>query len=486
MVQVHLRRWRSISVVVAVAATTWLGAPTALADPAVVGPLAPANPYLGPIGTAAMHGDAGSSDVTPLPGPGNGPHDVTVYPFMAACPTVLQGSDAMIVALCTTMIGQVPTVHLIDPKAGAVPVGQSAAQLALAKGSLLGGVYAYLDNDNRLVVVDGNRQLLRISHTQTPDGTWRLDVADALDLSGAVAAGDNVTGLSPDWEGNVWFATAHGTVGYVGTDRTLHSIALPAGEQVQNSISTSVAGTAVATTHALYQLSRDGDQVVIDWRQPYDRGPARKPGQLSWGTGSTPTYFGPTTGSDFVTIVDNADPLVSLQVYRTDTGDRVCSQQVLTAASADGSRSGSENSPVGIGQSVYVAGTYGYPYPATPDGAGPAVPATAPFNGGMTRVDIDPVGCHVVWDNTIRSSAVPHLSTGDGKIYTATRDGAADTSPVDGYSFAVVDPRDGSRVGSTPLPGTILGDTLQMSALVTATGEYFQGTISGIVRVRPQ
>ena len=98
------------------------------------------------------------------------------------------------------------------------------------------------------------------------------ELADVVDLSGAVAADDNVTGLAPDWEGNVWFATGHGTVGYVGTDRIAHSIALPEGEQVQNSISTSPTGTAVATTHALYQLKRNGDEVVIDWRQPYDRG----------------------------------------------------------------------------------------------------------------------------------------------------------------------------------------------------------------------
>ncbi|WP_206029251.1 hypothetical protein [Rhodococcus sp. (in: high G+C Gram-positive bacteria)] len=456
----------------------------ATATPSVSGPLAPANPYLGPVGTSTMHGDAGSSDVTPLPGPGTGPHEVTAFPMMAACPTVLQGSDGMVVSLCTTMIGQIPTIHLIDPKADATPLGRSVAQLPLAKGSLLGGVYAYLDNENRLVAVDGNRQLVRISHAQNPDGSWRLELADVIDLSGAVASDDNVTGLAPDWEGNVWFATGHGTVGYVGTDRIAHSIALPEGEQVQNSISTSPTGTAVATTHALYQLKRSGDEVVIDWRQPYDRGPARNPGQLSWGTGSTPTYFGPSTGSDFLTIVDNAHPTVSLHVYRADTGAEVCTQPVLSAASQDGSPSGSENSPVGIGHSVYVAGTYGYPYPTTPEGAGPAVPATAPFNGGMTRVDIDPVGCHVVWDNTIRSSAVPHLSTADGSIYTVTRDGAANTSPLDGYSFAVIDSKDGSQIGSTPLPSTILNDTLQMSALITESGEYFQGTISGIVRVR--
>ena len=64
------------------------------------------------------------------------------------------------------------------------------------------------------------------------------------------------------------------------------------------------------TTFALYELILDGSgNPQILWSQTYDRGPARKPGQLSWGTGSTPTYFGPT-GVDYLTIVDNASPQV--------------------------------------------------------------------------------------------------------------------------------------------------------------------------------
>ncbi len=159
--------------------------------------------------------------------------------MMAACPTVLQGSDGMVVSLCTTMIGQIPTIHLIDPKADATPLGRSVAQLPLAKGSLLGGVYAYLDNENRLVAVDGNRQLVRISHAQNPDGSWRLELADVIDLSGAVAADDNVTGLAPDWEamsGSPPGTAPSGMSARIESRTALHS---PEGEQVQNSISTS-------------------------------------------------------------------------------------------------------------------------------------------------------------------------------------------------------------------------------------------------------
>ena len=472
------RRARSVGTVLAVLLAV-LGCGTLPAGAAPQwGPPAAPNPFLGPAGTSTMHGDAGSTDVTPLPGPGTGPFTLSAYPLVSACPTLLQGSDRLVVALCTSVAGQVPTVHLIDPAAPAAPFGSSLATFALAKGSLLGGVYAFLDNDNRLVVVDGNRQLLRLGHSQDPEGRWRITVDSRVDLSGSVPPGDNVTGLTPDWQGNVWFTTGGGVVGAVDRAGVAHALPLAAGEQVQNSISTSPAGTAVATTHALYQFTLRDGAVRVDWRRDYDRGPDRKPGQLSHGTGSTPTYFGPSTGSDFVAIVDNADPQVSLRVFRADSGDEICSLPVL------GSPGGSENSPIGIANSVYVAGTYGYPYPAVPDGAGPAVPTNAPFTGGMTRVDIDPIGCHQVWSNDVRSAAVPHLSTGDGLLYTVIRHGFDVTTPLDGFSFAVIDPADGSVEHTSPLPGTAVNDTLQMSGLVTDTGDFWQGTVTGILRIR--
>lgn len=468
-------QFRPIRVAVLVTAFAILVPGSSAAQPAW-GPFAPPNPYLGPTGTSTMHGDASSSDATPLAGPGSSVV-VEALPLGAACPTVLAGSDDLTVALCTSILGQIPTVYLFDRGARSV-----SAQLPLVKGSLLGGVYAYLDESNRLVAVDGSRRLVRVAHERTPSGSWRLFVETAIDLSGAISLGDNVTGLAPDWAGNVWFATGAGVVGVVDRSGGTRTVNLPAGERVQNSISTSPRGTAVATTHALYQLGLSSDGAPeVDWRAPYERGSARKPGQLSWGTGSTPTYFGPHTGSDFLTIVDNADNQVHLLVYRATSGELVCSQPVLAMGGP-----GSENSPIGIGSSVFVASTYGYPYPTVPDDAGPAVPDSAPFTGGMTRVDVDDSGCHVVWDNAVRSSAVPRLSAADGEIYTVTRIGAAATSPLDGFAYTVLDPASGAVEFSQPMPGTILSDTLQMSPLINANREILQGTITGIVRLAPR
>ncbi|WP_033819096.1 hypothetical protein [Kitasatospora sp. MBT63] len=446
------------------------------------GPLPPHNPYAGPDGTATMHGDTGSSDATVLPGPRPGAALTSHRTALAsACPTVLVGADGYPVALCTTIFGLTPTVHLLDPADG-----HSLAELPLTKGSLLGGVYAYLDQRDRLVAVDGARDLLRIGHRRTAAGGWELFVDGRLSLAGAVPDGDAVTGLSPDWQGRVWFATGKGVVG-TADDRTgaVRTLVLPAGEQIANSISTAPGGTAVATTHATYLLTAGADGTPrVAWRQPYDRGPGRKPGQLSWGTGSTPTFFGPATGTDYLTVVDNAAPTVHLLVYRTGSGEQVCSVPVLKAGG-----SGSENSPIAAGNAVFVAGTYGYPYPKLPDGAGPSVPASGAFTGGFSRVDVraDGSGCDLVWDNRLRSAAVPRLSTADGLIRTVLRSpvipGTDATSVLDPYSYAEIDPATGAVVRTRWLGSGFVFDTLQMAGTVAPGRVVLQGTTTGVLRI---
>ncbi|MFI6686533.1 hypothetical protein [Streptomyces sp. NPDC050485] len=477
MRSVFASRAAAVAAVVALS----IGTASAAACPGGGVPLPPHNPYAGPDGTATMHADTGSSDTTRLPGPGAGPLTSHLAALGAACPTVLDGSDGHPVALCTTHAGQIPTVHLLDPD-----TGDSIAQLPLTKGSLLGGVYAYLDNHDRLVVIDGNRTLLRIAHRKHADRTWQLYVDHSLSLAGAVPATDAVVGLSPDWHGRVWFATAGGVVG-TADDRTatVKTLALPAGEHIANSISTAPEGTLISTTHATYLLTSTADGTPhIRWRQTYDRGPGRKPGQLSWGTGSTPTFFGPHTGTDYVTLVDNAAPTVNLLVYRTRDGQQVCKIPVLKAGG-----SGSENSPIGAGRSVYVASTYGYPYPALPPDAGPSVPPSAPFTGGMSRVDIRPngKGCDLKWDTTVRSAAVPRLSLADHRIHTVLREpatpGSTTPSPQDRFTYAQIDPDSGKVTRTLPLGAGPAYDTLQQVGTIAPGGIVYEGTITGILRI---
>src|SRR3954468_14339150 len=58
---------------------------SAVAVAAAFGPLPPANPFAGPVGTSTMHGDTASSDTTPYHGPSGAPN-VRFQELGAACP----------------------------------------------------------------------------------------------------------------------------------------------------------------------------------------------------------------------------------------------------------------------------------------------------------------------------------------------------------------------------------------------------------------
>lgn len=54
----------------------------------------------------------------------------------------------------------------------------------------------------------------------------------------------------------------------------------------------------------------------VAWRTPYDRGSAQKPGQLSQGSGTTPTVL----PGGLVAFADNAEPRMHVVVLRTSDG----------------------------------------------------------------------------------------------------------------------------------------------------------------------
>ncbi|GAA2367820.1 hypothetical protein Cme02nite_28290 [Catellatospora methionotrophica] len=454
-------------------ALTLPGTPVAAGPPEFV-PAAPQNPATAPAGGASTHGDSASAKTFAQPGPAGAPVTVTRATLLAACPTLLHGGDGQLLALCTDVLGQNPAVHLLDRA-----TGNSLARLTIAKGNLLGGVYAYLDDTDRVVVVDGNRDLLRIEHRRGLFGIWTLRVAEKTSLAAAVAADDSVVGVLAGYDRRVWFITAAGTVGvYDPATGAVSAYRLPAGERIANSLSTVPGGVAVTSDHALYLFDAGAAGTpALRWRHAYDRGPTRKPGQLSWGSGATPVFFGPASGTEYVVITDNAAPHSNLLVLRAADGGLVCSRPLFTGRAA----SGTENAPVAAGRSVFLTNTYGYNYPALPPDAGPSVPDDADFTGGLVRVDVraDGTGCDQVWETTTRSAALPRLSTADGKLYTAVQEGLL--GELDPYYFAAVDARTGA-VSDQALLGSVLVNPIQ-TAGTALNRVYYQGTVTGVLRI---
>ncbi len=433
------------------------------------GPQQPPNPYAARDGFATQHGDTGASDTTPLAGPGS-KVSASALDLLAVCPSILPRKDGTVFAVCTQILNQTPIVYLLD-----AAITKALAARALIKGDLFGGVYPFLDAQDRLVVVDGANTLLRIA---AEDGA--LVVAEQSSLGDAIEAHcgsttcDSVVGLAPDYQGNVWYATASGLVGIA--NQGTYDLK----EGVANSIATSPDGTAIVSDHALYLMTASNGAPRRKLRAEYDRGMARKPGQLSWGSGSTPTFFGPRTGSEYLAITDNARPTMNLIVYRTN-GDTtpVCTVSVPSPAG-----DGSENSPIGAGRSVFVTSTYGYPYLALPKDAGASVPESAPPTGGMARIDVRAdETCALVWSNEVRSAAVPKLSLGDQTLYTIERQLALppNASPFDGYVYTALDPATGKVRASQALPGS--ADPMQLAGTIAHGEVWLQGTTTGITRL---
>lgn len=449
------------------------------------------NPYLGINSLATMHGDAQSSDATPFAGPGDpgvgGTWKVTFTNHWAACPTILAGQDGYIQALMTQFLGsdaklRKPKLAIIEPASGA-----QLGAIEIPTGALLGGVYAYLDADSNLVMVDGTNALTWISHSQDGMKVWvsrRIDLTDAMKLEPK----DHVVGIVPDWHGRIWVASERGVVGLIDPKRSVVRLTklqqYSPTERIDNSISACPQGVSIITSHGIYMLGADAStsKPRIIWSHSYDRGTKQKPGQLSHGSGATATFFGPN-GSDYVMLSDNGDRQEKLIVYRSADGSAVGEGPLFTPGA-----SGTENSMIGVQNSIVGACTFGYPYAQYPD-TKPAYRAqVAP---GMERWDVndDASGITLKWrNNGIYSAAVPRLSTADNLIYTCERPrGPAGvlTGPVV-YACAI-DMDSGRVVHRQRLPrlANLLagGDPSQMVGVIDKHGVWWQGTIGGIYRI---
>lgn len=493
------RRLASLTTIALLSMVTALAADTAAGRPATVrgyGPPPRQNPSTAPNGFGFMHGDSASSDTTPVAGPGTGQISAKATDIGGVCASVVVGPDGRPIAVCTQISSRRPTAYLINPKSGA-----SLASYSVAKGSsLLAGVYVYIDNRDRLVIADGHNQLLRLSHRRTK-GKWAFHVASRLSLAAPVRREcgtdncDTTVGLTPDYAGRVWFATVGGIVGYADPrTHRVRSVHLPNGEQIANSISSVPGYVSVVSDHALYLFTSRHGRIRELWRLRYDRSFARKPGQLSWGSGTTPVFFGPRNGARYLAITDNHRPHERLVVVRMPQSHRrtrfrphvACRIPVLTTTP----QSGTELAPIGSGRSVFVTSSYGYTYPPTA-AQGSSSPSSAPFRGGMTRVVVNRAGtaCRRLWDRMIRSSALPRLALANGRIDTIIGKPASPSETqeyADRSYYAEIDADTGRVLGEHYLGSGPSYDPLVLVGVTTRKHVFYNGTVTGWLRIAPK
>ncbi|HEX7717418.1 MAG TPA: hypothetical protein VF416_09030 [Marmoricola sp.] len=449
------------------------GAP-ATANPLPHEPIAQ-NPYLSANGTNSMHDDAYASDAYEVSGPLGRAMAVRSATYgVSECATMAFDSRGRIVGLCGDLTGF--KLRLIDPTTlatiGSTLTTSRRDLLALQNPftDICGGTYFSLDAHDVATVVTVGRQIWRVRVDEA--GFTRLG---AYDVSADVPTDDCLVATMPDWSGRIFFATQQGRVGVIDPDSgAVRTMKFPDGEGVYNSVAGDETGAIyVVTDRRLAAVAADATgQPYVRWSETYDRGTQTKPGQLSQGSGTTPTLI----GDDVVAITDNAEPRMNVLFYRRNgaDGDRlICKVPVF----ADGASDTENSLAYAGGRSVIVENNYGYAgVQSTILGK-----TTAP---GIARVDLEDDGsCRVAWTSQLSApTSVPKVSLGNGLLYVYTK--AASNLLDDSWYFTAVDVRTGATVWKQRTGNGIQWNNHYAAIYLGPDGAAYMPTVAGLIRFK--
>jgi len=433
------------------------------------------NPFLAPNGSNSMHDDAYASDAYEVSGPLGRHLQVRSATYgISECATIAFDSRGRIVGLCGGLEGF--TLRLIDPTtltqiAQLTTSTRDLLSLSNPFSDICGGTYFFLDSHDVAYVLTTDKQIWKVQ--VGPDGLTRIG---SYDVSAQVPDGDCVVATMPDWSGRIFFATQQGRVGVVDPGTGQVKAMQFAGEGIFNSLAGDETGAIyLVTTQRLAAVEADASGApVVRWSQAYDRGTRQKPGQLSQGSGTTPTLI----GRDLVAITDNAEPRMHVIFYRRTgaDGDReICRVPVFGDNASD-----TENSLVYAGgRSVVVENNYGYSgVQSTLLGA-----TTSP---GVARVDLAEDGtCRVAWTNPVSApTSVPKVSLGNGLLYVYTK--PASMFFDDSWYFTAIDVRTGATRWTQRTGNGIQWNNHYASIYLGPDGAAYMPTLSGLVRLQDQ
>ncbi len=463
--------------------------------PATAAPYAPQsiprNPHMAANERSNIHNDAYQTDAYNVAGPLGRDPEVTSTLFAAECASVTFDKRGRIVTVCVSPVGA--TLRLIDPDSLATLASYELPPRepgTFSFNNFSGGGYFYLDDQDRAVVATFTGHLLTVAQTPTGDA---FTVVRDVDLSGATG-GSGIQSALPDWAGRIWFVTQSGVVGYVSPGGTVRSTRLPAGETIANSFSMDESGGVfVVSTHALYRYDVSNARPSVTWRQTYDRGTRVKDGQVSQGSGTTPTLVGSASspGGGSIAITDNADPQMNVVVFRRGKSGPgrtpLCRQPVFPHGQGS-----DENSLISVPGGLVAENNYGYVGPR------PALPSTrtADTTPGLVKVAVDyrKGGCSVAWRNTTARipTLVSKVSLKTGLIYGYTHPSASEiptTAPIpealapDAWFFTAFSARTGQQVWSK-YTGSGLGYNNNYAPVsLGPDGTAYVGTLGGLLRI---
>jgi hypothetical protein len=451
--------------------------PKFVGDPVVAQPIdhpaIPRNPWVAPNGRSSMHNDPYSSDAYQVSGPLGRSLVVTSRSYgIRECATVTFDAEGRLLALCGGLEGF--RMMLIDPHTLNVLAelnmpGRELDSLSNPFTDLCGGTYFFLTDRDKAIAVTTTNDIWEVSTTDKP----ALEKTASWSVGAQISEGDCLVALTADWAGRVWFFSQGGTIGTLDrASGAVKTLKLGDGETIVNSVSADETGGVYAvSTHATYRFDADSSGAPkITWRTAYDRGTTAKPGQLSQGSGTSPTLI----GTRWIAVTDNAEPRMNVLVYDRRKG--VSNRQHCKVPVFGAGASATENSLTAAGNSVLVENNYGYA------GVQSTLLGTS-TTPGFARVLITRAGCRLAWSNNtvIAPTSVPKASLGNGLVYAYTKPARPDG--IDAWYFTAIDIRTG-KVAWSRLTGTGVQWNNHYAAIYLGPdGAAYIATLIGLVRI---
>ena len=409
--------------------------------PAVANPLEdegnlpiPQHPYLAPEGTNGMHGNSYNTDTYDYMGPlGINPvvksRSMNVFGGLVA--TLMFDSQGRIMCISGNVVGfrllliDADTLEILAetrlPQRASTIEAIKSFDFDKISSDTSGGAYCHLLKGDRPIIGNSDN-VIQIFYIDESTGTPEWKVEKEWDISNSLPDGSFITDAIPDYEGNIWFVTRPGEVGYIDAETEEVKMITLENEEIQNTLAICDDGIYIVSDTAMYRFDiAENGLPYYTWRTPYDRGTTLKPGAINQGSGTTPTLLDvPILNKDgeeigvrkLCAITDNADSRVNIVIYDRLTGEVIDQVPLFTEG-----KSVSENSIVAYGRSFIIENNY------SESGAGflENNPTSEP---GVTRIDMnaDCTEAKVVWvSNEASATVVPKMSTENGILYLYTR-----------------------------------------------------------------
>jgi hypothetical protein len=422
--------------------------------PIVVGPGAVVTPAY--VGRPAL-GDPAGPVPSPVPhvapalfaGPlGESPRVRSRWYGLDGCQDLAADSRHRLVTLCGGP-GE-PVLRLLDPTG----LRQLASKDLPARDGLpCPGVF-FLDGTDHAVVATTDQELLTIG-TADAQGHPDLTTTATVDLSDALPDDDCVTGLRPDPQGHLWFASHDGRVGVVvdGEPRTVD-----VGDEIVRPLATSTSAAYVAGSDGLHKVAVLGGRPTIVWNAPYD--------------GADPGAAPVVLPSGSVAVATDRDPRLQVSVLRSDTGKVVCRTEVFGDG---GSTDGGLVATADGRDAVLVTNSQGY--------AGPlATVLGRTTTGGIARLDVRDGRCVHTWTSELDApSGAPAVSPQVGLAYAVTK--RHSWWGVDAWYVTALDLRTGRAIWARRIGLGLLRDNNHAAPALGPDGSLYVPVLGGVLRV---